>query len=49
MAGRMGGTRVTKQNLKVLDIDNENKLLIIKGSMPGKKNTVVYLKDSVKK
>ena len=49
MAGRMGGTRVTKQNLKVLNIDNENKLLIIKGSMPGKKNTVVYLKDSVKK
>ena len=49
MAGRMGGTRVTKQNLKVLDIDNENNLLIIKGSMPGKKNTVVYLKDSVKK
>ena len=49
MAGRMGGTRVTKQNLKVLDIDNENKLLIVKGSMPGKKNTVVYLKDSVKK
>ena len=49
MAGRMGGTRVTKQNLKVLDIDNENKLLIIKGTMPGKKNTVVYLKDSVKK
>ena len=49
MAGRMGGTKVTKQNLKVLDIDNENKLLIIKGSMPGKKNTIVYLKDSVKK
>ena len=49
MAGRMGGTRVTKQNLKVLEIDNENKLLIIKGSMPGKKNTIVYLKDSVKK
>ncbi len=49
MAGRMGGTRVTKQNLKILDIDNENKLLIIKGSMPGKKNTVVFLKDSVKK
>ncbi len=49
MAGRMGGTRVTKQNLKILDIDNENKLLIIKGSMPGKKNTIVYLKDAVKK
>tara|TARA_B100001057_G_C22835425_1_gene945043 strand:- start:1613 stop:2278 length:666 start_codon:yes stop_codon:yes gene_type:complete len=49
MAGRMGATRVTKQNLRVLDVDNENKLLIIKGSMPGKKNSIVYLKDSVKK
>ncbi len=49
MAGRMGGKRVTKQNLKVVQIDNDNNLLIIKGSMPGKKNTLVYLKDSVKK
>ncbi len=49
MAGRMGGTKVTKQNLKIIEIDNENKLLVIKGSMPGKKNSIVYLKDSVKK
>ena len=49
MAGRMGGKRVTKQNLKVLEIDEEKKLLIVKGSMPGKKNTIVYIKDAVKK
>ncbi len=49
MAGRMGGTRVTKQNLRVIEVDSLNNLLIVKGSMPGKKNTVVYLKDSVKK
>ena len=49
MAGRMGGKRVTKQNLKILDIDEEKKLLIVKGSMPGKKNTIVYIKDAVKK
>ena len=49
MAGRMGNTKVTKQNLKVIDIDNENNLLIVKGSVPGKKNSVIFLKDSVKK
>ena len=49
MAGRMGNRKVTKQNLKIIDIDIENNLLIIKGSVPGKKNSVIYLKDSVKK
>ena len=49
MAGRMGNRKVTKQNLKIIDIDSENNLLIIKGSVPGKKNSVIYLKDSVKK
>ena len=49
MAGRMGNKKVTKQNLKVIDVDSENNLLIVKGSVPGKKNSIVYLKDSVKK
>ena len=49
MAGRMGNRKVTKQNLKVIDIDSENNLLIIKGLVPGKKNSIIYLKDSVKK
>ena len=49
MAGRIGNTKVTKQNLKIIDVDNENNLLIVKGSVPGKKNSIVYLKDSVKK
>ena len=49
MAGRMGNTKVTKQNLKVIDVDIENNLLIVKGSVPGKKNSIIYLKDSVKK
>ncbi len=49
MAGRMGNTKVTKQNLKIVKIDNSNNLLIVKGSIPGKKNSIVYLKDSVKR
>ena len=49
MAGRMGNRKVTKQNLKVIEIDNENNLLIVKGSVPGKKNSIIFLKDSIKK
>ena len=49
MAGRMGNKRVTKQNLKIIDIDNDNNLLILKGSVPGKKNSIIFLKDSVKR
>lgn len=49
MAGRMGNKRVTKQNLKIIQIDNTNNILIIKGSVPGKKNSIIYLKDSVKR
>ena len=49
MAGRMGNKKVTKQNLKIINIDLEKNLLILKGSVPGKKNSIVYIKDSVKK
>ena len=49
MAGRMGNKKVTKQNLRVIGVDSENNLLMIKGSVPGKKNSIVYLKDSIKK
>ena len=49
MAGHMGSKQVTKQNLKVIDVDEENKILIINGSVPGRKNSVVFVNDSVKK
>ena len=49
MAGRMGNRKVTIQNLKVIEIDTTNNLLIVKGSVPGKKNSIIFLKDSVKK
>ena len=45
----MGVKQATKQNLKLIDIDEENNFLVIKGSIPGKKNSIVYIKDSVKK
>tara|TARA_B100000575_G_C23056602_1_gene608278 strand:+ start:601 stop:1278 length:678 start_codon:yes stop_codon:yes gene_type:complete len=49
MAGRMGNKKVTKQNLKIIEIDIDNNLLVVKGSVPGKRNSIIYLKDSVKK
>ena len=49
MAGRMGSKKVTKQNLKIIDIDEKNSILVVKGSIPGKKNSIVYIKDAVKK
>ena len=49
MAGHMGAKKVTKQNLKIINVDKDNKLISIKGSVPGKKNTVVLIKDAIKK
>ena len=49
MSGRMGFKKVTKQNLKILEVDEANNLLIVKGSIPGKKNSIIFIKDSIKK
>ena len=49
MAGHMGSKQVTKQNLKIIEIDEKNNLIIVKGSVPGKKNSVIFLKDAIKK
>ncbi len=43
MAGRMGGDRVTVQNLQVLKVIPEHNLLLVKGSVPGAKNSIVYI------
>jgi large subunit ribosomal protein L3 len=48
MAGHMGDRRVTKQNLTVHSVDLENKLIFIKGSVPGSKNGWVYVRDAIK-
>ncbi len=43
MAGRMGGDKVTVENLKVLKIDNEKNLLFIKGAVPGPSKSILYI------
>ncbi|WP_149274827.1 50S ribosomal protein L3 [Pareuzebyella sediminis] len=43
MAGRMGGERVTVQNLRVLKVVPEKNLLVVKGAVPGHKNGYVTI------
>ncbi|MGL4630633.1 MAG: 50S ribosomal protein L3 [Leadbetterella sp.] len=43
MAGRMGNTQVTVQNLKVLKLFPEKNLILVSGSVPGPKNSLVTL------
>ena len=49
MAGHMGATRVTTQNLQVVKTDVERGLIMIKGAVPGPKGGWVLIKDAVKK
>jgi len=49
MAGHMGAKKITKQNLKIMEIDLENQVMFIKGSIPGRKNSIVLIKDAFKK
>ena len=43
MAGQMGNARVTIQNLQILKVLPENNLLLIKGSVPGAKGSIVTI------
>jgi large subunit ribosomal protein L3 len=46
-AGRMGGDRVTTRNLSVVQIDAENHLLVVKGSVPGAPGGYVVIRKAV--
>jgi len=48
MAGHMGDKIRTMMNLEIIKSDLENNLIYIKGSIPGSKNTTVFLRESVK-
>jgi len=49
MPGHMGDVRVTIQNLKVVSVREEDNILLVKGGIPGCRNSIVYIKPSVKK
>ena len=46
MAGRMGGDTITVKNLKVLQVNAEENLLVVSGAVPGRKGTVVEVYGS---
>nr|HID13270.1 50S ribosomal protein L3 [Anaerolineae bacterium] len=48
MAGRMGGVRVTAQNLRVELVDQERNLLAVRGSVPGARGGLVMIKQARK-
>ena len=48
MAGHMGDKLRTMLNLEIIKSDPENNLLYLRGSIPGSKNTTVFLRESVK-
>jgi len=48
LPGRMGGERITVQNLEVVKVDTERNLLLVKGSVPGPKKAFVMVKTAVK-
>lgn len=49
MAGHMGTARVTMQSLKLLRVDQERDLLIIRGSIPGANGSSVYIRKAKKR
>ena len=48
MPGQMGAKRITIQNLEIVRVDAENNLILVKGSVPGPKKSLVTIKESVK-
>ena len=48
MPGQYGNEQVTVLNLKVVKIDSEKNLIAVKGAIPGAKNGIVFIRDSVK-
>ena len=48
LPGHMGFERVTVQNLDIVKVDAENNLIAIRGAVPGPKNGIVTITDSVK-
>ena len=48
MAGHMGQTRVTTQNLEIVSTDDDRGLILVKGAVPGSKGSWIVVRDAVK-
>ncbi len=49
LPGHMGNVATTVQNLEVVSVDMDNNVILIKGNVPGPKNSLVIIRTSVKK
>jgi large subunit ribosomal protein L3 len=48
MAGRMGSDRITVKNLTILQVNPAEHIILVKGAIPGRKGTLVEVRESVK-
>jgi large subunit ribosomal protein L3 len=48
MPGRYGGTRITTRNLRVVRVDGENNVVLVRGAVPGPSGSFVVLRHSAK-
>ena len=48
LPGHMGNEQVTIQNLMIVDVDTENKYILVSGNVPGAKNTYVFIREAIK-
>jgi large subunit ribosomal protein L3 len=46
MAGRMGGERITVKNLKVLQVNEAENMLLVSGAVPGRAGTLVEIRGT---
>ena len=49
LPGHMGVDKITVQNLEVIDVDKANSLMLVKGSVPGHKNSFLIVKEARKR
>ena len=48
LPGHMGNERITIQNLVIVDVDLENKYILVSGNVPGAKNSFVFVREAIK-
>jgi hypothetical protein len=48
LPGHMGNEQITIQNLMIVDVDKENKYILVSGNVPGPKNSFVFIRAAVK-
>ena len=48
LPGHMGNEQITIQNLMIVDVDTENKYILVSGNVPGAKNSFVFIREAIK-